>query len=220
MRIHIKTTANTSPVPFDYQQKLVGTIHKWIGNNSIHDKISLYSFSWLNGGRKVGDALQFCNGASMFISFFDEDIIKKIIKTILDAPKMFCGMRVVDINIVKNPDFTDCEYFLCATPIFIKRRLNDGTIKQYCFNDEEANALMRNTLLSKMQEAGIPTDDTLDVKFDNSYTKKKTKLVRYHNIGNKANLCPIFIKGKPETKLFAWNVGIGNCTGIGFGAIY
>ena len=44
MRIHLKTTANTQPVPFNYQQKLVGTIHKWIGPNSIHDKISLYSF--------------------------------------------------------------------------------------------------------------------------------------------------------------------------------
>ena len=37
MRILLKTSANTTPVPFDYQQKLVGTIHKWIGNNSIHD---------------------------------------------------------------------------------------------------------------------------------------------------------------------------------------
>ena len=38
MRIHLKTSQNTTPVPFDYQQKLVGTIHKWIGSNSIHDK--------------------------------------------------------------------------------------------------------------------------------------------------------------------------------------
>ena len=53
MRIHISTTKNSSLVPFGYQQKLVGTIHKWIGNNSIHDSISLYSFSWLKGGEKV-----------------------------------------------------------------------------------------------------------------------------------------------------------------------
>lgn len=26
MRIHLKTSQNTTPVPFDYQQKLVGTI--------------------------------------------------------------------------------------------------------------------------------------------------------------------------------------------------
>lgn len=35
MRIHIQTTSNSSVVPFDYQQKLIGTIHKWLGNNEI-----------------------------------------------------------------------------------------------------------------------------------------------------------------------------------------
>lgn len=70
-----------------------------------------------------------------------------------------------------------------------------------------------------MREAGLE-DDTLDIRFDTSYNKKKLKLVRYHGIGNKASICPVIIKAKPETKLFAWNVGLGNSTGIGFGAIY
>ena len=76
------------------------------------------------------------------------------------------------------------------------------------------------TLLSKMREAGLEEDKTLDIKFDLSYPGKKLKLVRYHGIGNKASFCPVIIKAKPETKRFAWNVGIGNCTGIGFGAIH
>ena len=219
MRIHLKTTANTSPVPFNYQQKLVGTIHKWIGNNSIHDKISLYSFSWLNGGRKVGNTLDFSNGASLFISFYDEHIIKQIIKTILDDPEMFCGLTVTDIMIDDEPDLENRERFDCASPIFIKRKIEDGTIKQYNFNDQEANSLLKETLLSKMKEVGL-NDETLEIKFDTSFDKKKLKFVRYHDIGNKASFCPVIIKAKPETKLFAWNVGIGNCTGIGFGAIY
>ena len=219
MRIHLRTTANTSPVPFNYQQKLVGTIHKWIGNNSIHDKISLYSFSWLNGGRKVGNALDFSNGASLFISFYDEKFIKQIIKTILDAPEMFCGLTVTDIMIDEEPDLENRERFDCASPIFIKRKIEDGTIKQYNFNDQEANSLLKETLLSKMKEVGL-NDETLEIKFDTSFDKKKLKFVRYHDIGNKASFCPVIIKAKPETKLFAWNVGIGNCTGIGFGAIY
>ena len=71
-----------------------------------------------------------------------------------------------------------------------------------------------------MKEAGLEEDEKLDISFDLSYSKKKLKLVRYHGIGNKASLCPVVIKGKPETKQFIWNVGVGNCTGIGFGAIY
>lgn len=219
MRIHLKTTVNTSPVPFDYQQKLVGTIHKWIGSNSIHDKISLYSFSWLNGGRMIDNALQFPNGASLFISFYDADIIKRIIKSILDDPEMFCGLAVTDITIDNEPQLSERELFMCASPIFIKRKLENGKIKQYNYNDDEANLYLKETLLSKMKEAGIE-DDSLDIRFDLSYKSKKTKLVHYHGIGSKANFCPVIIKAKPETKLFAWNVGIGNCTGIGFGAIY
>lgn len=219
MRIYLKTTANTSPVPFDYQQKLVGTIHKWIGDNSIHDKISLYSFSWLNGGRMIDNALHFANGATLFISFYDEGIIKKIIKTILNSPEMFCGLTVTDITIDDEPQLSGREIFMCASPIFIKRKLDNGRIKQYNYNDEQANFYLKETLLSKMKEAGIE-DDSLDIRFDLSYKNKKTKLVCYHGIGNKANFCPVIIKAKPETKLFAWNVGIGNCTGIGFGAIY
>ena len=219
MRIHLRTTANTSPVPFDYQQKLVGTIHKWIGKNSIHDKISLYSFSWLNGGRMIDNALHFANGATLFISFYDEGIIKKIIKTILNLPEMFCGLTVTDITIDEEPQLSGRDTFMCASPIFIKRKLENGRIKQYNYNDEQANLYLKETLLSKMKEAGIE-DDSLDIRFDLSYKNKKTKLVRYHGIGNKANFCPVIIKARPETKLFAWNVGIGNCTGIGFGAIY
>ena len=55
MRIYLRTTPNDVIVPFDYQQKIVGTIHKWLGNNEIHDKISLYSFSWLLGGNMIVD---------------------------------------------------------------------------------------------------------------------------------------------------------------------
>ena len=219
MRLHLKTTPNKSPVPFNYQQKLVGTIHKWLGNNSIHGAISLYSFSWLKGGRKEGDALRFANGASMFISFFDDNYIRKIARSILDDPSMFCGLVVTSITIEDSPMIDDRELFFCASPIFIKRNHTDGTINHYNFTDPQANQFLKETLLSKMKIAGLE-DDTLDIRFDTSYSKKKLKLVRYHGIGNKASICPIIIKGKPATKLFAWNVGVGNSTGIGFGAIY
>lgn len=122
MRIHISTNKNTSLVPFDYQQKLVGTIHKWIGNNSIHDRISLYSFSWLEGGEIVSNALNFPKGATMFLSFHDDNVMRKIIKTILDDPQMFCGMSVKDITIDDTPSLESQELFYCASPIFKLRK--------------------------------------------------------------------------------------------------
>lgn len=155
----------------------------------------------------------------MFISFYDEQIVKQIVKTILEEPEMFCGLTVTDITIDNDPQLNDRELFYCASPIFIKRKLADGSIRQFNYEDAESGQYLKETLLSKMREAGLE-DESLDIQFDTSFSKKKLKLVRYHGIGNKASLCPIIIKAKPETKFFAWNVGIGNCTGIGFGAIY
>lgn len=52
MRIHLATTPNDKPVSFDYQQKLVGVLHKWLGgDNNEHGNMSLYSFSCM--GRKT-----------------------------------------------------------------------------------------------------------------------------------------------------------------------
>lgn len=220
MRIHINTTQNIEPVPFDYQQKMVGTIHKWIGKNSIHDKISLYSFSWLNGAKANNGFLQFPHGASFFLSFYDEDVIRQIIKTILSDSVMFCGMSVIDVRIDDEPDLSQRDVFYCASPILVKRRLEDGTIKQYNYNDSHANQFLKETMLSKMREAGLEEDESLEIHFDTSFPMKKLKLVHYHGIGNKASFCPVIIKGKAATKLFAWNVGLGNSTGAGFGAIY
>lgn len=221
MRIILKTSPNSQAVPFDYQVKLVGCLHKWIGaDNNYHDKISLYSFSWLQDGKVNDGNLSFPHGSHFFISFYDGNVVKDIIRNILDSPSMFCGMQVTDITLADPPDFNHRDLFFCGSPILIKRRLQDGSDKQFNYLDADANTYMKETLLSKMREAGLEEDETLDIHFDTTYKKKKLKLVHYHNIGNKASLCPVIIHGKPETKHFAWEVGIGNSTGIGFGAIY
>ncbi len=133
-------------------------------------------------------------------------------------PTMFCGLSVSEIILQQEaPNFSNKDVFFVASPIFIKRK-NDKQIEHIIYNDARANSYLKETLLTKMQIAGIE-DHSFDIQFDNSYSKASTKLIDYNGIKNRANWCSVIIKGKPETKLFAWNVGIGNSTGIGFGAI-
>lgn len=221
MRILIETTKNTQIVPYNYQQRLIGVLHKWLGENNLHDKISLYSYSWLMNGKGKGEkGLSFDNGSKWFISFHDDTYLKKIIDTILKFPEMFYGMEVTDVYIQENPDLSNQEVFKLASPIFIKRNITEDNEKHYTFNDEETNELMKETLLHKMEEAGLAKDNTLEIAFDLSYNNRKTKKVNIHGIGNIANFCPVIIKGKATTKLFAWQCGLGNSTGSGFGSIY
>lgn len=169
---------------------------------------------------KKNNGISFEKGAKWFISFYDENNIKQIIKSILNDPFMFCGFKVVDVTIEETPDLTDRELFYVASPIFIKRKI-EGIEKEqyYFFHDKIAGELMKETLLHKMNISGLDIDESLDISFDLSYSSKK-KIMYYRGVGNKASLCPLIIKGKPATKAFAWNVGIGSSTGIGFGSIY
>lgn len=219
MRICINTTSNNEIIPFDYQQKLIGVLHKWLGNNELHDSISMYSFSWLMNGKITTTGYNFERGAKWFLSFVDDKYLKTVVKTILDDPAMFGGLVVSDVSILEDPDLSQRSQFYVASPIFIKRKVEDN-IKYYTFEDVEANQLMIDTINHKMELSGLPIDETLKISFDLSYSKKKIKKVRIHKIDCKCNMCPVIIEGKESTKNFIWNVGVGNSTGAGFGAIY
>ena len=217
MRLHLRIQASKKVIPFEHQPLLVGTIHKWLGWNNEHGNTSLFSFSRLSEGKANNDGLLLEKGSSFFFSAYHSDLVKKLISGIQTDPDMFHGLKVKELFIEEDPDLSERELFLLGSPVFIKRR-NVEKIDHILYHDSRASIYLRETLLTKMKIAGI-FDDSFEIKFDISNPKAGTKKVNYNGIENRANWCPVIIKGKPETKLFAWNVGVGNSTGIGFGAI-
>ena len=121
MRIHLKTNLHSSFISFEHQPQLVGAIHKWLGWNEEHGKISLYSFSRLEGGKATNKGLHFENGASLFFSSYSSELLKKIISGIRADPTMFNDLQVSEIIIQENPDLSERELFFAASPILIKR---------------------------------------------------------------------------------------------------
>ncbi|NCA75548.1 MAG: CRISPR-associated endoribonuclease Cas6 [Alphaproteobacteria bacterium] len=217
MRLHVKIKATKQSIPFDHQHLLVGTIHKWLGLNEAHGKLALYSFSRLAGGKISTNGLSFQNESSFFFSAFDSELIKKMIRGIQKDSTMFEGLSVAELIIQEDPDLSNQECFYPGSPIFIKRRI-DNNIVHVLYSDSKASLFLTETLKSKMEAVGM-IDDTLEISFLRSAGGSSTKKINYKGVENRANWCPVLIKGKPETKLFAWNVGLGNSTGIGFGAI-
>lgn len=217
MRIHLKIIAKNLLIPFDHQPKLVGAIHKWLGFNEEHGKISLYSFSQLQKGKATANGILIEDGTSLFISSHSVEFLKNIVKGIKADPAIFSGLFVEEIVIEENPDLSGRNLFYPASPIFIKRKVDHG-VEHVLYNDPRAGNLLKETLLLKMQVIGL-FDEDLALRFDTSYLRASSKKLNYNGVQNRASWCPVFIEGKPETKLFAWNVGLGNSTGIGFGAI-
>lgn len=219
MRIYLTFKKSDQLIPFNYQPLLTGCLHKWIGDkNNIHGEASLYSFSWLQNVRASKKGVSIKQDSGCFFSFHDELLAKKVVNGILDKPELFFGSQVMDISIRPTPNFTGKETFFSSSPIFIKRSIENGKEKHFTYLDKESDELMTQTLQTKLKKAGI-TDEGISVQFDTNYSGAKTKLVPYNNIKNKTNICPIIVEGTPEQLAFAWNVGIGNSTGIGFGSL-
>jgi CRISPR-associated endoribonuclease Cas6 len=217
MRAFLKIRPTSQIIPFDHQPLLVGTIHKWLGENEEHGNVSLYSFSRLEEATAQKEGLIFEKNCNFFFSSYQPELIKRLISGIQKDPSLFLGLSVEEVILMEDPDLSERELFYPASPIFIKRKTNEK-IEQIFYDNPDASAYLVETLRTKMEKAGL-YDESLQIHFDISYPKAGTKLITYKGIKNKTNWCPIIIKGKTETKLFAWNVGLGNSTGIGFGAI-
>ncbi|MEB2785220.1 CRISPR-associated endoribonuclease Cas6 [Algoriphagus persicinus] len=217
MRLILKLTQNHSIVPFDYQRSLVGAFHKWIGENQIHDDVSLYSISWLMGGKIVKEGFDFKYGAEWFISTYEPNLLKSLISGIQQDPEINFGMAVKEITICEDPPVENIQKFYLNSPIFIKRKAGERQ-QYYIFSDEDSEMLMTQTLQTKLKKAGL-NPEGVHVSFDKTYNNPKTKIITYNGVDCRASMCPIIIEGSPDQIKFAWNVGIGNSTGIGFGAL-
>jgi len=217
MRLHLKLTNSKTIIPFDHFSNIIGAVHKWIGKNEIHDTLSLYSLSRLKGSKVVTDGFLFENDPTFFISSFDNSLIKKIIDGVNQSPDVAYGMTVKELVIQPDPDFSQQERFFLASPVLIKRTLGKN-VKHFTINDLESDALLIETMQNKFNHAGLNGTE-LSIKFDRNYPTPKIRVVTYKGIMNKVSSCPILMEGSPAAKAFAWNVGIGNSTGIGFGSL-
>ncbi len=240
MRILIKLSPNTITVPYHYQVILLSFIHKWLGrNNSYHEGISLYGFSWLRGGRKGKKGYEFKNGAYLSINAYSFEFIQSIASSLLiQDVELAWGMEVLSVEIIKNPTFSNQERFMLGSPVFIKRKRENRKEDQfyYPYYDKDAaciqhndhkkdfiaernqmsNLYMTETLQRKLASVGLSTD--ISVAFDPAYRNPQIKSTKIKS-NFKATYCPVIITGNPESILFAWNVGIGNNTGMGFGSL-
>jgi len=218
MRVYLKLSKNKEVVPFSHQVRLVGALHKWLGHNDLHDYLSLYSLSWLRGGKGVvSNGLVFPDGADWFISAHDPDCLKKIVNGIMDDPEVAYGMMVVEMTLCDTPYFDSEKRFLLGSPVFVRRNIGERQ-RHFTYDEMESDALLTETLQYKLQKVGLSPEGA-SVRFERENPIAKTKLSIYRDIKNKVNYCPVIVEGSPEQIGFAWNVGVGNSTGIGFGSL-
>ena len=218
MRIYLHLSPNQEIVPFNYQQSLVGAFHKWLGPNELHDDVSLYSLSWLTGAHISKHGFDFPRGSTFFISSPLPDLHTKMVAGVFNDQLIRWGMRVQEVRMKVTPDFGSRHRFIAQSPVLIKRKREGDKHQHYFYpSDPEANTHLTETMQMKLRKANLPTD--VSVRFDPHYKNVGFKKVTFNKIDIKASFCPVIVEGDPRAVAFAWEVGVGNSTGIGFGAL-
>jgi CRISPR-associated endoribonuclease Cas6 len=87
----------------------------------------------------------------------------------------------------------------------------------YSHSTSKSSKVYSTVPISELAKQGLTTD--VHVAFDHTYHNPIIKMVKYRDINIKGTLCPVIVEGDPRAVQFAWEVGVGNSTGIGFGAI-
>lgn len=222
MRLHLKMTSNSEPIPFEHLGRLTGVLHRWLGENDLHDKTSLYSFGWLKGGQSVEKRhLTFQRGATWNISFHDAAVAHALCRGILRKPTVFGGMRVYEVQQQPLPAFGGCVRFLTdRSHIIVRKDRPEGGKEYLLYNHPEADAALTRVLRWKLKAAGYEGEHlAATVQFDKTYTKARTRKSTIKGIEHKGSECPIVVTGTPEVVQFVWVTGAGELTGSGFGGL-
>lgn len=221
MRLTLRLSPNTEPVPFDHLHRLTGTLHKWLGeDNAEHDGLSLYSFGWLSGGKRRGEALQFAGGSEWNLSLLSDEAGDRVRTGIRKDPLVLAGMRVFEIREQITPHFGPAARFYVDGAVLTRRNRDDGGRDHLTFKDEAADETLTRTLRRRLAQAGLDGDHlATTARFDRSFEKARTKKVDIKGIAYRASECPVIIEGTPQAVQVAWLVGVGELTGMGLGAL-
>ncbi len=216
---------NRQPVSFNYNHLLTGVLHRWLGPNTLHDGLSLYSVGSLQGGGAREGALAFPRGATWHISAPDTPdggkLLRHIAAAALQASSVCCGMEVVEVSSQSTPQFGPRRVFRADSPVFIRGDKDGDNDPHILFDDPRAADYLTKTLHHKLDKAGLPhLAEGARVGFDLSYKSPKTRLIHIKDdFYKRASVCPILVEGPPEAVQFAWCVGAGHLTGSGFGSL-
>lgn len=216
MRLKIFLTMPTEKVPVNNLDMLISFIHKCLGkNNKYHDAFSKYCISSLQGGKLDKDGfLSFDNSEPyIIVSSIDNEFIETFVKGLYETKATVMSMS---FNRLEIPPLTIQKYYdnvMTISPILLKNKSD----RKITFEDPEWLDLLNQKTVAKLKNVGIE-DPTFKIEL-RSPDKAKRKLVWVGDVFNPSSMVSLKITGTKKAREAVYNMGLGNSTGCGFGAV-
>jgi len=220
MRLKLMFEKNLKPIKKPLNKEVNGFLNRVLGeDNKYHGIFSRYSVSSMQGGKMSKDGvINFPNGGYLFISSDDCDFIVKILKGI-SSKKGELYILDMKYKSMEISDFIVNEKFdlvRTISPILLSSKEN----KILTFRDDNFLSVLIDKSKKKLIKCGYDVEcvNTLNMHLfhpENS-TTKMVEVGRQKNIGSKIML---YVEGKKEIRKALYELGIGKCTGFGFGSV-
>lgn len=248
LRIQLEASTSIT-LPIAHQDLLRGLLYRLLGESDVpyaqqvHDRgwgegirnLKLFTFSQLrvplSRRRMAGDILRIAPGpVEWWVSSPVEDVLRHEVQGMLRAGGSIDigGNRfyIRWVDAAPTPSFAESARFTCMTPIVASVPGDDGrSTPRYLVPQDgarfaeaiRANLLRKYSLLYEK----APADDRLTLTFAQDFlaTHPGTKLVAIKGICVRGAFAPFRLEGSPELIRLAWEAGLGEKTGSGFGMI-
>ena len=219
MRIKINFSASKNVFNEAFNKKVNGFVNSLLGvDNKYHGKFSDYSISSMQGAVWNDDnTFSFPNGGYIYISSNNQDFMNAIINGIMsNKADEICGMKfngfeTAFFNLRKHYDIVRT-----ISPILI----STADRHMVTFDDDNFLDLLKEKSIKKLILSGVDEAKAKSIKFELFHTEKaRTICVKIGDAINIASKVMFIVSGNKEAREALYNMGIGKCTGFGFGAV-
>lgn len=238
LKIILKSKKNRLKVPFNYNHIVSAIIYNKIYDleyaQKLHSSGSYKFFTFSNihihKFRQLKDGFLSQNGTIDFlISSPDDYLIRTLVEGFLeDQTVNFIGedLLVQKIELLPLPDFEEKIKVKTLSPIIVRTKKEvDGELKTWDLapSEEEFYKKLENNLIKKFKEFNNieETDKNIKISSEMTYVKRKRITIekKEEQTFHRAFLMDLVLEGDLDLIKFAYDAGLGEKSGLGFGMI-
>ena len=196
-----------------------GFINRCLGeNNKYHGKFSNYCISSMQGGKMNKEGLiMFPDGAYIQVSSNDKDFINDLVSGIItNGDKLsIASLRYKNFDVNGFEPFEKFDIIRTISPLYLS---NKG--RSLTFKDDNFLEVLTEKSRKKLIHNGLSERKANTLSFTLFHPERaKTKMIE---IGKQRNICSqvmLYVKGDKTARTMIYELGLGKCTGFGFGAV-